>query len=105
MYYSAIGMIAIVLHLIMNHEFIKADKNRDEISRAYRRFVFASLLYYITDALWEKSIIYKKFESIELPIVESYDELLKNLYGDYMKLPCEKERVPAHDGFYRKDVN
>ena len=52
MYYSVIGMIAIVLHLIMNHEYVKIDKNRDEISRAYRRFVFASLLYYITDALW-----------------------------------------------------
>ena len=52
MYYSVIGMIAIVLHLIMNHGYVKIDKNRDEISRAYRKFVFASLLYFITDALW-----------------------------------------------------
>ncbi|MDO5154968.1 MAG: diguanylate cyclase [Eubacteriales bacterium] len=52
MYYSVIGMIAIVLHLIMNHEFVKIDKNRDEINRTYRKFVFASLLYFITDALW-----------------------------------------------------
>ena len=52
MYYSVIGMIAIVLHLIMNHEFIKIDKSRDEVIRAFKEFVLASLLYYITDALW-----------------------------------------------------
>ena len=52
MYYSVIGMIAIVLHLIMNHEFIKRDKNRSGINKAYRRFVFASLLYFTTDVLW-----------------------------------------------------
>ena len=52
MYYSVIGMIAIVLHLIMNHEYIKIDKNQDEIKKAFRKFVFASLMYFITDVLW-----------------------------------------------------
>jgi len=36
MYYSAIGMIAIVLLLIMNHEVFKIDKNRDEVKKAFR---------------------------------------------------------------------
>ena len=52
MYYSVIGMIAIVLHLIMNHEFLKIDKNRDEIDKAFRKFVLASLMYFVTDVLW-----------------------------------------------------
>ena len=52
MYYSVIGMIAIVLHLIMNHEYIKIDKNRDEVNKAFKRFVLASLAYFITDVLW-----------------------------------------------------
>ena len=52
MYYSVIGMIAIVLHLIMNHKYIKIDKNRDGIDKAFRKFVLASLLYFITDVLW-----------------------------------------------------
>ncbi len=52
MYYSVIGMIAIVIHLIMNHEFIKKDNSRDEANKAYRNFVFASLMYFFTDALW-----------------------------------------------------
>ncbi len=52
MYYSVIGMIAIVLHIIMNHEFIKPDKNRDEVNKAFSKFVLVSLLYFVTDALW-----------------------------------------------------
>ncbi len=52
MYYSVIGMIAIVIHLIMNHEYIKIGKNRDEVNRSFKRFVLSSLLYFITDALW-----------------------------------------------------
>ncbi len=52
MYYTVIGLIAIVMHLIMNHEFIKFDKNRNDVKIAYKRYVLASLLYFITDALW-----------------------------------------------------
>lgn len=52
MYYSAIGLIAIVLHVILNHNFIKWDRNRDEAGKAYERFLLASLLYFVTDALW-----------------------------------------------------
>ena len=52
MYYSVIGMIAIVLHLIMNHEFIKIDKNRDEIDSAFKKYVLATLMYFVTDFMW-----------------------------------------------------
>ena len=33
-----------------------------------------------------------KFEDIEVNVPEKYDEILTNLYGDYMKLPPEEER-------------
>jgi len=52
MYYSVIGIMAIVLHLIMNHEFVKTGKNKDEVNRAFRKFELASLMYFITDSLW-----------------------------------------------------
>ena len=32
-----------------------------------------------------------KFEDIELPIPENYDPYLKNLYGDYMKIPSQDQ--------------
>ena len=32
-----------------------------------------------------------EFEDLELPIPEKYDEYLKHIYGDYMKLPSKKQ--------------
>lgn len=52
-YYSAIGFIAIVVHLIINYEtlFIKSrERSRDKTF--YRRFLIAVLFYYVTDLLW-----------------------------------------------------
>ena len=34
---------------------------------------------------------YVKFEDIELPIPQDYDSYLKNLYGDYMKIPSKEQ--------------
>ena len=90
MYYSVIGMIAIVLHLIINHEFIKIDKNRDEVNSAFKRFVLASLMYYITDVLWgifdslkaptllyvvRENLIYGKEDASEEEIMEALNRV------------------------------
>ena len=39
---------------------------------------------------------YMPFEDIELPVLEGYDEYLTTEFGDYMKLPPEKERHAFH---------
>lgn len=39
---------------------------------------------------------YIKFESRRFPVPELTHEYLKHLYGDYMKLPEEKDRKPKH---------
>jgi phosphorylcholine metabolism protein LicD len=39
------------------------------------------------------------FEGNMFMAVKEYDAYLKREYGDYMKLPPERERVPKHD-FY-----
>ena len=36
------------------------------------------------------------FEGLKLPAMESYDEYLRRLYGDYMQLPDEAHRQPHH---------
>ncbi len=44
------------------------------------------------------------FENLKVNAPENYDEYLKVLYGDYMKLPPEDQRENHHN-FHLADVN
>ena len=44
------------------------------------------------------SFIEIPFESTTIKIPQGWDDMLKKLYGDYMKLPPENERQPRHSG-------
>ena len=54
MYYSAVGVLAIILLLIVNHDILlnRSDDFRKPAWKVYRRFLFAVLIYYISDVLW-----------------------------------------------------
>ena len=39
----------------------------------------------------------RPFEGVTMPIPASSAEYLTDVYGDYMRLPDEKDRVPCHD--------
>ena len=54
MYYSAIGSIAILILLIENMDVLRGRiSNADKpVRKTYRWFLFAVLIYYITDVLW-----------------------------------------------------
>ena len=43
-----------------------------------------------------KSFIDVEFEGYKFPVPKRYDELLKSLFGDYMKLPPKEKRVSHH---------
>ena len=69
MYYSSFGMLAMVLHLIINHEVMK--KNTEGKGSAayvamgrYRHFLWSVLVYYFSDIMW--GILY---EHGNLPLV------------------------------------
>lgn len=54
MYYSAIGLLAILVLLIVNHDILlnRARAFLAPAWKVYRRFLFAILSYYIADVLW-----------------------------------------------------
>lgn len=41
--------------------------------------------------------VYKKFEGLDMPIPQGYDDYLHMAFGDYMKLPPEEARIPKHE--------
>ena len=54
MFYSSFGLLALILHLIINNEMLfKSDRNNN--SKAYiryRYFLISLIIYYIADILW-----------------------------------------------------
>ena len=54
MYYSAIGLIAVFVLLIVNQDILLNPKEVYEkpVWKVYRRFLIAVLVYYLTDILW-----------------------------------------------------
>lgn len=53
MYYSAIGVLAILVLLIVNWDVLHKSQVYDKPAWiVYRRFLFAVLAYYVTDVLW-----------------------------------------------------
>ncbi len=54
MYYSAIGVLSIIVLLIVNHDIFlnRGDAFQAPAWKVYRRFLYTVLAYYITDVLW-----------------------------------------------------
>ena len=54
MYYSAIGLLAVIILLIENRDILLNRSGAFELPawKVYRKFLFAVLVYYITDILW-----------------------------------------------------
>ena len=62
MYYSAIGLLAILILIIENQDILlKKARPENPTLKDYRYFLFSVLLYYITDAFWGL------FEALKLP--------------------------------------
>lgn len=50
-YYSAIGIFAIIIHIILYHGLLENDDERLEM-KDYKRYLNAVFFYYLTDAAW-----------------------------------------------------
>ncbi len=54
MYYSSFGVLALILHFILNYEFLKDSKKENAVETAirYRSFLASVVAYYAADVLW-----------------------------------------------------
>lgn len=50
-YYSIIGLLAVIIHIIINHKYFLYKDGRRAI-KDYRNFLFVIFCYFITDAAW-----------------------------------------------------
>lgn len=91
-----------------NRFFYKGETNLERISDEYQAILrenewddskYCALLAYAKDSLtkqipikyWD-DLILADFEDTQFYIMKSYDSVLKDIYGDYMKLPPEDQR-------------
>lgn len=51
LYYSAYALLAIIIHLIINHRYFITKVTRTEV-KEYKRYLTVIFLYFITDAAW-----------------------------------------------------
>lgn len=54
----------------------------------------------VLDYIYSKSMItdttVMKFEGIDVSVPKEYDNMLRQIYGDYMKLPPKEQQIPRH---------
>lgn len=102
---EAIKSLKVTLH---NRFFYEYETNLDKISHKYQELLhenewnttdYCAVLAYVNDSISKQvpikywnNLILADFEDTKLYIFGSYDSVLKDIYGDYMKLPPEDKR-------------
>lgn len=74
---------------------VRCRKESDVLSAVWDRTRSNWKNYFCKKSLFDGSVL-MDFEGRKFPVCKGYDEYLTNLYGDYMKLPPNAERVGLH---------
>lgn len=73
LFYSVIGIQAIIIHLILNHHIFVKVKSRDNYVEKYLRiYLFTVLFYYITDVLWGITSFFSNTKALSIDTVAYY---------------------------------
>ena len=93
---SSVGKFFKLRTIYKWHKRISTKYNNKNLEFVYCSNYAPVWMGYINEKAKELDVIKEKFEDIELPVIRTYDEYLRYWYGEYMKLPDEKDRVPMH---------
>lgn len=53
MYYASFGLLALIIHIIINYGILKIRKaNGEALQLSYKNFLSAVMVYYISDIAW-----------------------------------------------------
>ena len=102
---EALKSLKVTLH---NRFFYEYETDMDVISHNYQKLLhenewnttdYCAVLAYVNDSIskqvpirfWD-DLTLTNFEDTEFYIFSSYDKVLKDIYGDYMKLPSKEQR-------------
>lgn len=75
-------------------KYAKAQKTDSDLM--FCQFSTFKKSSFLSDQVWN-DIIRMPFEDTEVSVIASYDSYLRGVYGDYMQLPPEDQRVSPHD--------
>lgn len=76
----------------------KIQKYRNKLSKKdYKLFsdIDGSTKGIVSKNIFDEFVMHK-FENTEFMIVKEYDKYLRNIFGDYMKLPPKDKQIPGH---------
>lgn len=83
----------------------KLKERREKIMRLYDNEPFHHYKNYASQYAYDKEVLSQaelteltthRFENLEVSIPKHYDRILTRMYGDYMQLPPEKDRISKH---------
>ena len=105
--YSWKGKIAYLPGFILSKSITK-NAILDKVNQIVNEFDYENSKYVGTTASlyestknrtlkeWYKDTIFMEFEGEKFKIPSGYHEILKKIYGDYMQLPPEEQRIAHH---------
>ena len=111
----AAELYTLFIKYILRYNKSKIDKLIDNINSRYSyessKYIgsVSSLFNRLQDRFekeWFEDFLFAEFEGYKFKIPLGYDKILTALYGDYMKLPPENERVTHHQNLmYSKSLD
>jgi hypothetical protein len=94
--FTSIGKFISMRSLFKLQSIFARMANNKETKNLFYSNYQPDYLHIVVKREWISKLIDIRFEESSLSIPDEYEEILKSVYGDYMKLPEVEKRIPSH---------